>query len=95
MNIIDYIFLTDLLENQEGEDILYTSRARLDSAYENIDELDDDEQAPLPEDVVFDVDSMDPEYVRKAQDTKVRQKTDLKYTKQTDTGFAGLGPAFG
>lgn len=95
MNIIDYIFLTDLMENQDGQERLHTARAKLDHAYQNIDELDDDEQEALPEDIQYDIDMMDPEYVRKAQETKTNQRTDLKYVKQTDTGFAGLGPAFG
>lgn len=93
--MIEYIFLNDLLENQKDQETLHTSRAKLDHAYENADELDDGEQEKLPEDIVYDVDSMDPEYVRKAQETKVTQRTDLKYIKQTDSGFSGLGPAFG
>lgn len=92
---MDYIYLNDLLENQREDEILHTSRARLDKVYQNIDELDEDEQAPLPEDDLFDIGAMDPEYVRKAQETKVNNKTDLKYVKQTDNGFSGLGPAFG
>lgn len=95
MNMIDYIYLTDLSKNQESQDQLHTSRARLDNLYENIDELDDDEREELPEDIVYDISSMDPEYVRKAQEKKVRQTSDLKYVKQTENGFAGLGPAFG
>lgn len=95
MNIIDYIYLNDLLENQKEQEVLHTSRAKLDKIYQNIDELDEIEREPLPEDTVFDVESMDPEYVRKAQETKVNGKTDLKYVQQTDSGFLGLGPAFG
>ena len=97
MNIIDTIVLRDTMKNAEEDDRIHLSRAKLDNFYDNPQhESDDDEEhEELPEEVKYDLDHMDPEYIRRAQETKTNKKTDLKYTKQDDNGFAGLGPAFG
>lgn len=90
--MLDQILLDDSLKNAESQEELHASRARLDKLYDTgVMEGEPSDKHDVPSELLYDVESMDPEYVRKAMETQTNQKTDLNYVTATENGFSALG----